>query len=194
MCGTAKRCPCNAPSFARKSGAGPVARSVTEGDSFFVVFVSASDAVGRHWRLSAGSASYGWPDGAAVLVRMGLHTAGSRRADENGYVGMDVHRAAPNCLGSTWRPDRRVGRNGSAHRGSPAGRAAEGPGMASARRTSPSQSDILQVVADGLQLEFPPLSSLGTLPTCRHFRLPSSAGTRSWPRLLSSSRVPGCVW
>src|SRR5512132_2444415 len=46
----------------------------TEGDSFFVVFTSATDAVGAALVAQRRLASYDWPDGAKVRVRMGLHT------------------------------------------------------------------------------------------------------------------------
>jgi len=59
----------------------------TEGDSFFVAFVRAGDAVG------AALASQAALDGGPIRARMGLHTGAPILADE-GYVGMDVHRAA----------------------------------------------------------------------------------------------------
>ena len=65
----------------------------TEGDSFFVVFESASDAVRCCVAAQLALASRDWPDGAVVRVRMGLHS-GEPTRHEDGYVGMDVHRAA----------------------------------------------------------------------------------------------------
>ena len=65
----------------------------TGGDSFFVVFTSATDAVGAALAAQRRLASYDWPDGAKVRVRMGLHT-GQPTRHEGDYVGMDVHRAA----------------------------------------------------------------------------------------------------
>ena len=67
--------------------------SGTEGDSFFVVFTSATDAVGAALAAQRRLASYDWPDGAKVRVRMGLHTGQPTRLEDD-YVGMDVHRAA----------------------------------------------------------------------------------------------------
>src|SRR3989337_3649042 len=46
----------------------------TEGDSFFVVFRSAQAAVGATVAAHRALAAHAWPDGAAVRVRMGLHT------------------------------------------------------------------------------------------------------------------------
>src|SRR4249919_404789 len=56
----------------------------TEGDSFFVVFISASDALEAALAAQRRLGSYGWPDGAAVRVRMGLHT-GEPTRHENEY-------------------------------------------------------------------------------------------------------------
>jgi len=62
----------------------------TQGDSFFYAFVSASDAVG-----AASEAQAALRDGP-VRVRMGVHTGEPTRT-EQGYVGIDVHRAARIC-------------------------------------------------------------------------------------------------
>ncbi len=65
----------------------------TEGDSFFVVFASAADAVGCCVAAQRALAGHDWPGGMAVRVRMGLHSGEPTRY-EDGYIGMDVHRAA----------------------------------------------------------------------------------------------------
>jgi len=65
----------------------------TEGDSFFVVFSSAGDAVRCCLAAQRALAGYDWPGGAAVRVRMGLHS-GEPAVQEDDYIGMDVHRAA----------------------------------------------------------------------------------------------------
>src|SRR2546421_7810682 len=59
----------------------------TQGDAFFVVFSRAKDA------LAAAAEAQQALDGGPVCVRMGLHTGEPQLTDE-GYVGMDVHRAA----------------------------------------------------------------------------------------------------
>jgi predicted ATPase/class 3 adenylate cyclase len=59
----------------------------TEGDSFFVAFARASDA------LAAAAAAREALAGGPIRVRMGLHTGEPTVTDE-GYVGLDVHRAA----------------------------------------------------------------------------------------------------
>jgi predicted ATPase/class 3 adenylate cyclase len=65
----------------------------TEGDSFFVVFESAADAVACCVAAQRGLGGHDWPSGAAVRVRMGLHS-GEPSRHEDGYIGIDVHRAA----------------------------------------------------------------------------------------------------
>ena len=65
----------------------------TEGDSFFVVFSSAADAVGCALAAQRELAGYDWPGGDSVRVRMGLHS-GEPTPHEDNYIGMDVHRAA----------------------------------------------------------------------------------------------------
>jgi predicted ATPase/class 3 adenylate cyclase len=59
----------------------------TQGDGFFVVFAKASDAL-----AAAAAAREALADGP-IRVRMGLHT-GEPTVTEEGYVGIDVHRAA----------------------------------------------------------------------------------------------------
>jgi predicted ATPase/class 3 adenylate cyclase len=65
----------------------------TEGDSFYVVFSSAADAVACTVTAQRALAGHDWPGGQAVRVRMGLHS-GEPARHEDAYVGLDVHRAA----------------------------------------------------------------------------------------------------
>jgi predicted ATPase/class 3 adenylate cyclase len=66
----------------------------TEGDSFFVVFRSASAAVGAAVTVQRSLHAEPWPDGVDVRVRMGLHTGEGVVAPDADYVGLDVHRAS----------------------------------------------------------------------------------------------------
>jgi class 3 adenylate cyclase len=52
----------------------------TEGDSFFVVFESAGDAVCCCVAAQRALASHDWPGGVAIRVRMGLHSRWRRCA------------------------------------------------------------------------------------------------------------------
>jgi predicted ATPase/class 3 adenylate cyclase len=65
----------------------------TEGDSFFVVFTSAREALLAAVEGQRRLQRYDWPDGVPLRVRMGLHT-GEPQRHEDGYIGLDVHRAA----------------------------------------------------------------------------------------------------
>jgi predicted ATPase len=62
----------------------------TQGDAFFYAFAKATDAVRASQEGQAALA------GSEVLVRMGLHT-GEPLLTDDGYVGVDVHRAARIC-------------------------------------------------------------------------------------------------
>jgi YVTN family beta-propeller protein len=68
----------------------------TQGDSFFVAFVRAKDAVAAAIAGQTALADHPWPDGAKLRVRMGIHTGEPASAGER-YVGLGVHRAARIC-------------------------------------------------------------------------------------------------
>jgi predicted ATPase/class 3 adenylate cyclase/tetratricopeptide (TPR) repeat protein len=65
----------------------------TQGDSFFVVFVRAREAVLATVAAQRAVTTHPWPEGVEVRVRMGLHTGEPSLVGE-GYVGLDVHYAA----------------------------------------------------------------------------------------------------
>jgi RimJ/RimL family protein N-acetyltransferase/class 3 adenylate cyclase len=68
----------------------------TQGDAFFYSFPRARDAVRAAVDGQRALASHEWPRGVDVRVRMGLHT-GEPTVGEEGYVGLDVVRAARIC-------------------------------------------------------------------------------------------------
>ena len=74
-------------------GAGGGTEVGTEGDSFFAVFPTARGAALAAVTAQRDLARNEWPRGVSVRVRMGLHT-GTATHGPDGYVGMDVHRAA----------------------------------------------------------------------------------------------------
>ncbi|MDX1435867.1 MAG: adenylate/guanylate cyclase domain-containing protein, partial [Anaerolineales bacterium] len=65
----------------------------TQGDAFFVSFPRAADAIGAVIAAQKSLQTHVWPGGVELKVRMGVHTGEPEVADD-GYVGMDVHRAA----------------------------------------------------------------------------------------------------
>jgi class 3 adenylate cyclase len=67
-----------------------------QGDAFFFAFARARDAVAAAVAAQRAHAEKAWPGGESVRVRMGLHT-GEPAVGEEGYVGLDVVRAARLC-------------------------------------------------------------------------------------------------
>src|SRR6478672_10474047 len=130
----------------------------TQGDAFFVAFGRASDAI-----AAAANAQRELAQGP-VRVRMGIHTGEPLRTDE-GYVGMDVHRAARIAaaghggqilISHTTRdlveadlPDELSLVDLGAHR----------------LKDLSTPQQIFQLLGDGLDREFPSLSTLDNRPT-----------------------------
>ncbi len=133
----------------------------TQGDAFFVAFARATDAVSAAVEMQRALAAHPWPAGATVHVRMGLHTGEPQRSAE-GYVGLDVHRAArimsaghggQVLLSQTTRdlvehdlPDGVSLRDLGAHR----------------LKDLPHPSHLFELVISGLPADFPPLKTLDT--------------------------------
>jgi predicted ATPase/class 3 adenylate cyclase len=132
----------------------------TQGDSFFVVFTSVADAVESALAAQRRLVSYDWPDGAAVRVRMGLHTGEPARHDDD-YVGMDVHRAAR--IASAAHGGQIVVSAPTAQLIDRCLLDVELKDLGWHRlKDIPEPEHIFQMVADGLARDFPPLKSLGT--------------------------------
>ena len=153
----------------------------TEGDSFFVVFESAGDAVRCCMAAQRALAAHDWPRGIAVRVRMGLHS-GEPARHEDGYIGLDVHRAARIAA--------------AAHGGQvvlseatrllvepqlPAGVSVRDLGFHRLKDIEAPER-IYQLVAAGLQEQFPPLKSLGA-PVAT---VGVTAGVHGFPAVLTS--------
>ena len=68
----------------------------TQGDAFFFAFPRARDAVTASVAVQREHAEGEWPGGSTVRVRIGLHT-GEPVVGEEGYLGLDVVRAARIC-------------------------------------------------------------------------------------------------
>jgi predicted ATPase/class 3 adenylate cyclase len=132
----------------------------TEGDSFFVVFRSAADAVRGCVAAQQGLASHGWPEGITLRVRMGLHS-GEPARHEDGYIGLDVHRAARIAAAA----------HGGQVVASEATRLLAAPRLPSGvsfhdlgfhrLKDIEAPEHIYQLAAAGLAERFPPLRSLG---------------------------------
>ena len=147
----------------------------TEGDSFFVVFDSALEAVMAAVEAQRAIAAERWPAGVDVNVRMGLH-AGEASGSTAGLVGLDVHRAARIAA--------------AAHGGqvvvsdavrslviADLGDGVSLRGLGSHRLKDLGEPQPLsQLVADGLRMEFPPLRSLDARPNNLPTQLTSFVG------------------
>ena len=68
----------------------------TQGDSFFVAFRRAKDAVTTAVAAQRRLSQFDWPGGSKLRVRMGIHTGEPAVGGER-YVGLGVHRAARIC-------------------------------------------------------------------------------------------------
>ena len=125
------------------------------GDEFFIAFEDAVDAAQTAVAAQRALASYDWPEGAELKARMGMHTGEAIYADED-YLGVDVHRAARICF---------AGHGGqilfseTTHTLLP--EELERLELGTYRlRGLPEPEPIFQLVAAGLQTEFPPLRSV----------------------------------
>ena len=133
----------------------------TEGDSFFVVFRSAGDAVNACLTAQRLLAAHEWPGGHPVRVRMGVHS-GAPTPHEDGYVGIDVHVAAR--VAATAHGGQIVVSDATCRLVSgqlPTD--AQLRSLGAHRLKDIEHPQVLhQLVAPGLDVDFPPLRSLGT--------------------------------
>jgi predicted ATPase/class 3 adenylate cyclase len=135
----------------------------TEGDALFFVFNDAPSAIRAALEGQRALAAHAWPNDAAVRVRMGIHSGKGTLLGRD-YVGLDVHRAA------------RI--TGAGHGGqivvSDAARALAEAALPNDARLCDlgdhrlkdleHSEHLFQVVAAGLQPEFPLLRSLDARP------------------------------
>ena len=66
------------------------------GDSMFVAFASAHDALHAALDAQCAFTKHAWPDDRPLRARMGLHTCEATIVDDD-YVGIGVHRASRIC-------------------------------------------------------------------------------------------------
>jgi predicted ATPase/class 3 adenylate cyclase len=140
----------------------------TEGDSFFVVFSTAPEALSAAVEAQRALEGHQWPEGGRVRVRMGLHT-GEGTLGGDSYVGVDVHRAARIVSAghggqllmseSTWS---------LVQRALPEGATVRDLGYHRLRDLEQPER-LYHVLVQGLPADFPPIRSdgrrLGNLPT-----------------------------
>ena len=134
----------------------------TAGDSSFSAFPRVHDAVSCACQVQLGLKAGRWPDGEAPRVRMGIHS-GTPTPSDGDFVGMDVHRAARVMA---------VAAGGQVLLTEPAqqalGNAAQVRDLGHHRLKDLALPEhLFQLLAPGLENEFPPLRSLNrsNLPT-----------------------------
>ncbi len=164
----------------------------TEGDSFFVVFTMASQAVAAATELQRGLAAEPWPPTSEIRVRIGMHT-GDGLISGGTYVGLDVHRAArvsaaghggqvllsdatQALLGGILPPDTTLRDHGE-HK----------------LKDLSRPERIWELSIGGLRTEFPPLRTLNAIPNNLPVQLTSFLGRQrelgEARRLLSEGRL-----
>src|SRR5688500_3044364 len=136
----------------------------TEGDSFFVVFHTAPQALRAAVDAQVALDRQTWPEDGRIRVRMGLHT-GEGRIGGGSYVGLDVHRAAR--LAAAGHGGQVLVSASAAHL---ADRALPEEvslvDLGEHRLKDLLQAErIFQVTHPGLERDFPPLSTLTDRPT-----------------------------
>jgi predicted ATPase/class 3 adenylate cyclase len=149
----------------------------TEGDSFFVVFTSAPMAVAAAVEAQRLLSSRAWPEGAQVRVRIGLHTGEAQLGADN-YVGVDLHRAARIAS---------AGHGGQIVASAATHAVVEATAPEGVRfrdlgehrlKDLPRPEHLFQVVAEGIEMEFPPLRTMGARPNNLPVQLTSFVGRR----------------
>jgi predicted ATPase/class 3 adenylate cyclase len=164
----------------------------TEGDSLFVAFHEAPDAVEAAVAAQRAMAAEPWPDGATIKVRMGLHTGGAEQSGES-LVGLGINRAARlaalahggQILASSLVRDQLVDRP------------VEGVTMRDLGehrlKDLSAPVRIVQIVADGLPSDFPAVRSLDARPNNLPTQLTTFVGRdaelEAAARLLAGTRL-----
>ena len=147
----------------------------TQGDAFLVAFSRARDAVAAAVAAQRALTNHSLPDGASLRVRMGLHT-GEPLSETEGYVGLDVHRAARICAAGHGGQILLSGTTRELVQSDlPEGTALRDLGPHHLKDLAQPQH-LFQVVAPGLASDFPPLKTLDTLPNNLPRQLTSFVG------------------
>ncbi len=144
----------------------------TEGDSFFVTFTSAADAIRAALDGQRGLAAADWPEGSPVRVRMGIHTGEASRGSE-GLVGIDINRTARiEAAGHGGQVLISAATRGVLGDALPAGVTWRDLGTYRLK-DFPEPERLSQLVVEGLPADFPALRTIDARPS----NLPSSVTT-----------------
>jgi len=147
----------------------------TAGDSFFLAFAGARDAVAFAVEVQRTILSHPWPERTPLRIRIGMHT-GTPALVHDQYVGLDVHRAAR--ISSAGHGGQIILSDATHARAGgdlPDGVTLRDLGL---HRLKDLQAweHIYQVLHPDLSAVFPPLQSLDTLPNNLPRKLTSFIG------------------
>jgi predicted ATPase/class 3 adenylate cyclase len=164
----------------------------TEGDSFFAVFPTPGGGLRAALAAQRELAEHPWPEGAAIRVRMGLHT-GEGRLGGDDYVGIDVNRAARIAAaghgGQVLLSD---ATRGLVEHDLPGGVTIRDLGSHRLKDIAHPEH-LFDLLVDGLPSDFPPLKSLDARPNNLPLQLTSFVGRgdqiAETIRLLSDHRL-----
>ncbi len=133
----------------------------TEGDSFFVTFPNPSAAIAAAVAAQLNLIAEPWPSGLVVKVRMGIHL-GEATDDGNDPVGLAIHHAAR--ISATGHGGQIVISDAARISATslPAGADIMALGLFRVRDVGETQ--LYQLVAPGLPVEFPPLRASEEVP------------------------------
>jgi class 3 adenylate cyclase len=130
----------------------------TQGDSFFIAFKTAKDALAAAVAAQRNLAAEPWPDGIRPAVRMGMHTGEPSVAGER-YLGLAVHRASRICSAAHGGQILLSGTTADLVADElPRGMSLRTLGEHNLKDFERAER-IFQVGAEGLPTEFPPLAS-----------------------------------
>jgi DNA-binding NarL/FixJ family response regulator/class 3 adenylate cyclase len=134
----------------------------TEGDGCFVVFADVDAALAACVRAQQRLAVEDWPAGAAVRVRMGVHTGHAVPTDAGDYIALAVNQAARVAA---------CGHGGQVVVSAAAAELANDPPLRRLGRFRvrdfAEPVELFQAVGDGLELEFPPLRGAHSVDVIR---------------------------
>lgn len=135
----------------------------TEGDSFFAVFPSATDAVTAAVAIQRAIAAEEWPQGSMLRIRIGLHT-GEARLSGADYVGLDVNRAA-RIMAATHGGQILISEATRSLVEQSLGESIQLRNLGEHRlRDLSAPERLFEVLTDGLPTDFPPPRTLNAIP------------------------------
>jgi predicted ATPase/class 3 adenylate cyclase len=158
----------------------------TEGDSFLVIFREAGKGIAAAVDAQRALAAAEWPGGAAIRVRMGLHTGVAELGGDD-YVGIDIHRAAR--IASVAHGGQVLlseATRSLAERGLPPDVTLRDLGEHRLKDLARPER-LFQLVVEGLPSDFPPLRTLNARPNNLPTRLTSFIGRELETRAVADA-------